>query len=255
MRSDYMNETIELLKNHRSVREFVPGKDVSEAQVEAMISAAMAAPNWINGQQVSVIEVRDSKKKSTLAKAAGNQRWIEEAPVFLVFCIDFYRAKLAAEKNGNEFQIVNDIEAVIVGSTDVGIALGSAVIAAESMGLGTVPIGGIRRNLQIFVELLDLPEYVFPVSGLVVGHPRNIPDQKPRLPLKATLQKEQYDAKIQREVIDQYDHTILTYTTERTNGQDSSNWSSKVAHFYDTGFEQYAKNSSPAVKHQGFQYK
>ncbi|MEH7484588.1 hypothetical protein V7157_26655 [Neobacillus drentensis] len=47
---------------------------------------------------MSVIEVREPERKAALAKAAGNQRWIKEAPVFLVFCMDFYRAKLAAEK-------------------------------------------------------------------------------------------------------------------------------------------------------------
>lgn len=250
-----MNETIKLLGNHRCVREFDPGKDVSEAQLEAMIKAAMAAPNWANGQQVSIIEVRDPQKKSKMAKAAGNQRWIEEAPVFLLFCMDFYRAKLAAEKNGTHFKIVEDIEAVMVGSTDVGIALANAVIAAESMGLGIVPIGGVRRNPQTFVELLNLPEYVFPITGLVVGVPRAIPDQKPRLPLKATYHKEQYDAQVQKESIDEYDAAISSYMTERTGGQDSSDWSSKIAHFYDNGFEEYAENSSPTVKKQGFHYK
>ncbi len=95
-----MNETIKVLKNHRSVREFDPEIDVSEVQTETIIEAALAAPNWINGQQVSVIEVREPERKAALAKAAGSQRWIEEAPVFLVFCMDFYRAKLAAEKMG-----------------------------------------------------------------------------------------------------------------------------------------------------------
>ncbi|MEH7085964.1 NADPH-dependent oxidoreductase [Neobacillus drentensis] len=250
-----MNETIQLLKNHRSVRDFDSEKGVSEAQIEVIIEAALAGPNWINGQQVTVIEVRESERKAALAKAAGNQRWIEEAPVFLVFCMDFYRAKLAAEKNGAEFNIVEDLEAIMVGSTDVGIALGSAVIAAESMGLGIVPIGGIRRNPQTFVELLNLPEYVFPISGLVVGYPKSIPTQKPRLPIMATLQKEQYDTKIQKEIIDQYDQTISSYMSERTIGEDSSDWSSKIAQFYDTGFDQYAKNSSPTVKNQKFRYK
>lgn len=250
-----MNETINLLTNHRSVREFDPGKDVSEAQVEAMMKAAMAAPNWANGQQVSMIEVRDPEKKAKLAKAAGNQRWIEEAPVFLVFCLDFYRAKLAAEKNGTQLQLVEDIEAVMVGSTDVGIALGNAVIAAESMGLGIVPIGGVRRNPQVYVDLLNLPEYVFPISGLVVGVPRAIPEQKPRLPLKATYQKEQYHAEVQRESIEEYDAIFSAYMSQRTDGQDSSNWSSKISHFYDKGFEEYKRNSSPTIKKQGFHYK
>ncbi|WHY69635.1 NADPH-dependent oxidoreductase [Neobacillus sp. SuZ13] len=250
-----MNETIQLLKNHRSVRDFNSEKEVSEAQIEVIIAAALAGPNWINGQQVTVIEVREPERKAALAKAAGNQRWIEEAPVFLVFCMDFYRAKLVAEKNGTEFNIIEDLEAVIVGSTDVGIALGSAVIAAESIGLGIVPIGGLRRNPQTFVELLNLPEYVFPISGLVVGYPKSVPAQKPRLPIKATLQKEKYDTKIQKDIIDQYDQTISSYMSERTNGEDSSNWSSKIAQFYDTGFDQYAKNSSPTVKNQKFRYK
>lgn len=250
-----MNETIKLLSNHRCVRDFDQGKDVSEAQVEAMIKEALAAPNWANGQQVSIIEVRDSEKKSELAKAAGNQSWIKEAPVFLVFCIDFYRAKLAAEKHGTRFQIVEDIEAVMVGSTDVGIALGNAVTAAQSMGLGIVPIGGVRRNPQAFVDLLKLPEYVFPISGLAVGHPKSIPEQKPRLPIQATFHKEQYDSEVQMESMEQYDAAISAYMYERTNGQDASNWSSKIARFYDTGFEEYRRNSSPTIKKQGFRYK
>jgi FMN reductase [NAD(P)H] len=118
-----MNDTIELLRNHRSVRDFDTEKEVSEDQIQVIIEAALAGPNWINGQQVSVIEVREPERKAALAKAAGNQRWIEEAPVFLVFCMDFYRAKLAAEKNGTEFKIVEDLEAIMIGSTDVGIAL------------------------------------------------------------------------------------------------------------------------------------
>jgi FMN reductase [NAD(P)H] len=250
-----MNETIKIIKNHRSVREFDPMKDVNDAQVKEIIEAAMAAPNWVNGQQVTIIEVRDIEKKTKFSEAAGNQRWVKEAPVFLLFCMDFYRAKLAAEKNGTDFQIVEDLEAVIVGSTDVGIALGSAVIAAESMGLGIVPIGGVRKNPKVFVDLLDLPEYVYPISGLVIGHPRTLPGQKPRLPLKATYQKEKYNAKVQMDMINQYDETISTYMSNRTSGQDSSDWSSKIAQFYDRGFEQYANNTSPTIKHQGFRYK
>ncbi|WP_042461441.1 NADPH-dependent oxidoreductase [Neobacillus dielmonensis] len=250
-----MNETIKTLRNHRSVRDFDSEREVNEDEIKTIIEAALAAPNWINGQQVSVIEVRDPERKAALAIAAGNQKWIEESTVFLVFCMDFFRAKLAAEKNGADFKIVDDIEAVIVGSTDVGIALGSAVAAAESMGLGTVPIGGIRRNSQTFVDVLNLPEYVFPISGLVVGHSKTIPGQKPRLPLNATLQKEHYDKKLQEEIIDQYDQTISSYMSERTDGQDTSNWSSKIAYFYDNGFDQYAKNSAPTLKKQGFHYK
>lgn len=249
-----MNDIINRLQDHRSVRKYDPEKDVSREQIKEIVTAAMAAPNWINGQQVTVIEIRDKAKKTKLASAAGNQGWIEEAPVFLVFCMDFYRAKLAAEKKGKQFQIVKDIEAVLIGSTDVGIALGTAVAAAESMGLGTVPIGGIRRNSQLVVDLLDLPEYVFPIAGLVVGYPKDIPGKKPRLPLQATFHQEKYEAEIQRKLIDDYDEVHSHYISERTGGREQADWSGKTAKFFDSGFEQYRKSSSKILKQQGFHY-
>lgn len=250
-----MNEVIKLLGNHRSIREYDTSRDINEEQIEIIMKSAMAAPNWTNGQQVSVIAVRDSEKKVELAKAAGNQKWVEEAPVFLVFCIDFYRAKLAADKNGKEFRIVEDIEAIIVGSTDVGIALGTAVAAAESMGIGIVPIGGIRKNPEAVIDLLKLPKFVYPIVGLAMGYPKTIPGQKPRLPLQATFHREQYGAEVQMGMIDQYDKTISTYMSERTNGEDSSDWSSKVAHFNESRFEPYAKVTGPTLKKQGFHFK
>ncbi|WP_404328996.1 NADPH-dependent oxidoreductase [Mesobacillus maritimus] len=250
-----MNETIRLLKNHRSIREFDPEKEVSVSQTKTIIETAMAAPNWINGQQVSVIEIRDNDRKSKLAKAAGKQKWIEEAPVFFVFCLDFYRAKLAADNKGKKFQVADNIEAIIVGSTDVGIALANATVAAESMGLGIVPIGGIRRNPDTYIDALQLPEYVFPISGLVVGHPRAIPEQKPRLPLEAVHHKEKYNREQQQSLMDEYDQTVSAYMAERTNGHDTSNWSSKIVHFYDNGFEAYQKAVAPALKRQGFRYR
>lgn len=45
----------------------------------------------------------------------------------------------------------------LVGINDVGIALGTAVVAAESFGLGTVAIGGVRRDPQVVIDLLELP--------------------------------------------------------------------------------------------------
>lgn len=103
---------------------------------------------------------------------AGGQPWIDQAPVFLLFCADFNRAKIALEEyNDTPLEITNGLESVLVGAVDVGIALGTATAAAESMGLGTVPIGAVRGKPDELIELLKLPKYVFPVSGLVIGHP------------------------------------------------------------------------------------
>ncbi len=84
---------------------------------------------------------------------------------------DFYKTGIAGEKNDKPQIIHESIEGTMVGTFDCGLAMGGAIVAAESMGLGIVPIGAIRKNPEEMIRLLDLPERTFPVVGLVVGYP------------------------------------------------------------------------------------
>jgi len=54
---------------------------------------------------------------------------------------------------------------------DALIAAQNAVIAAESFGLGSCYIGDIIEQHETHKELLNLPQYVFPICMLVFGYP------------------------------------------------------------------------------------
>lgn len=244
-----MNEVIRTLTQHRSIRSYT-SQEVTDEQLDHIFRAIQAAPNSINGQQVTVIVVKDKERKRKLSELVGNQVWVDQAPVFLVFCLDFYRAKLAAEINGEPLAITDSIESIIAGATDVGIALGNAIAAAESMGLGIVPIGGIRRNPDEVIKLLELPEYVFPVSGLVIGHPADPSAQKPRLPQEAVFHRETYN-RDQLHLIRSYDETMAEYMRQRTGGESDRNWSQTVSSFYN---KIYFPKVRPALDQQGFKY-
>lgn len=92
-----MNPVIECLLKHKSIRKF---KDtpVEKEKLDLIIKAAQAAPNWCNGQHVSIIAVKDKESKARLAKWSLNQSFINTCPIFLVFCADFYRTSLVFEK-------------------------------------------------------------------------------------------------------------------------------------------------------------
>ncbi|AHD06034.1 FMN reductase (NAD(P)H) [Paenibacillus larvae subsp. larvae] len=227
-----MNETLKTLNEHRSIRNYLD-KPVAPEQLDAIIQAVQAAPTSINGQQVTVISVQDSATKKKISELVGNQVWVDQAPVFLLFCADFNRAKIAAEKNGEELILTDSVESVLVGATDVGIALGTAIAAAESMGLGTVPIGGARRNPEELIKLLNIPPLVFPVCGLVLGHPADPSAKKPRLPKEAVYHEESYKQEHLRELIDQYDGTISDYMAKRTGGAETRTWSQTVSGMYN----------------------
>ncbi len=225
-----MNPVIETLMNHCSIRNY-QDKSLSNEIVETIVSASQAAPSSINGQHVSIIVVTDHQRKEKLAELCGNQPWINEAPAFFIFCSDFYRAKLAADKNRVDFKVINSLEATIIGSVDIGLTMQNAIICAESLKCGVVPIGGIRNNPSEVARLLELPEYVFPICGLCVGYPNQTTMLKPRLPLQSVLNRETYQ-KNQLAYIDKYDEEISNYMVQRTSGESKRNWSQTISNYY-----------------------
>ncbi|MBY0012470.1 NADPH-dependent oxidoreductase [Paenibacillus typhae] len=223
-----MNEVLNTLNNHRSFRKYAD-KPVEPEKLRMIVEAAQAAPSWVNGQQVTIIAVQNKERREKLSVLSGNQKHVAEAPVFLVFCMDFYRTRLAAGLEGQPFEAAGDTDALLVGAVDAGIALESAVAAAESMGLGIIPIGGIRRNTAEVIELLELPEYVFPVVGLCIGYPGEELPKKPRLPLEAVYHEERYNRELEGS-IRQYNAEFREYL--KSAGQTERDWSAVIAHFY-----------------------
>jgi len=241
-----MNKTIEIIKNHRSIRNYL-GKDVPDVMLQEILKAATSMPTSINGQQISIIVIKDKDKKATIAHLAGDQPWISQAPVFLVFVADFYKAYLAGEKNEEKEILHESIEGTMVGTFDAGLAMGAAIIAAESLGLGIVPIGAVRKNPDEMIKLLELPRYTYPLVGLVVGYPADASAQKPRLPYEAIVHIETYQKDGLIAAIDQYDDVMAKYYRER--GDKDSNWSKQVANAYK---QVYFPEVYPTTKKQGF---
>lgn len=247
-----MNETIQKLVGHTSIRRYLQ-KEVPQNMIDAILQAVQQAPSWINGQQLSIIRVTDADKRQQLQQLAGDQVYVGQAPEFWVFCLDFYRVSKALALEGKTFQAADNPDLIIVGASDVGISLGTAVAAAESLGLGTVAIGGVRRDPQAVIDVLELPAYVYPISGLCIGFPDEAPDVKPRLPRQAIVFENTYNTEVD-EMLEAYNETISAYMHKRTGGQAKTNWSSGVASFYSEPFyrgNSYA-NATPILKKQGF---
>ncbi len=242
-----MNKTIQTILNHRSIRSYnnIP---LSDQDLMTIIKCAQAGPNSINGQQFSVIVIKSPETRSKLASLCGDQEYIATAPVFLLFVADYFKANIAAKKNDKALKIVEDIESLLVSSVDIGIALGNAITAAESLGLGIVPIGGVRKNPDEIITLLNLPEFVFPIAGLCIGYTDDHSAQKPRMPIEAFMHLETYNSTLQN-TIDEYDEVMSDYMNERTQGKSKRNWSSSISGIYKSI---YYPKVTPVLSQQGF---
>lgn len=213
--------TIELLCHHRSIRAYTP-EPVSDEQIELILTAAQAVSSSNFLQCTSIIRVTDTELRSKLAVLAGNQPYVTQAPEFWVFCADLNRHKQLVPKVE-----LGKAEQLLVGCVDTAIMAQNAVVAAESLGLGCVYIGGIRGQIEQVTTLLNLPKYVLPLFGVCIGHPAQHPDIKPRLP-KAAMFFENHYQPIQKSLIDEYNTTMANYYQQRSSNQKVSGWSDTI---------------------------
>jgi FMN reductase (NADPH) len=222
-----MNSTINQLQQHRSIRKY-KSDPLTEEQLKAIIESAQSAPTSSNMQAYSVIAVTNPETKRELAKLAANQPYIEECPVFLVWCADLHRLQHATAAV-EEVQMPTSTEIFIIATVDAALAAQNATLAAESLGLGTVYIGGIRDNIRDISKLLRLPKFVYPVFGMCVGYPDQEPTHRPRLPVEAILHREHYSTDHYDASIEQYNQSLQTFMASRVGGNRDTNWSKEMA--------------------------
>ena len=119
-----MNELIKQLQNRRSVREFT-GEKIKEEDLQTMLATAQRAANSVNGQQTSLIVVRDKEKLAKIAELCGGQKHIAEADAFVFVLVDFYRGVYAANSVGKRNIGPKSADGVLVGAVDAGIVVNS----------------------------------------------------------------------------------------------------------------------------------
>lgn len=225
-----MNDTIKLLQNHVSIRNF-KDEELTEEQIKTIVKSAQMAATSSFMQAYSIIGVKNKDTKQKLAELAGNQAYVAKNGHFFVFCADFYRHKLGAElEQFNEPLATESTEKFLVGSIDASLAAQNAVIAAESMGLGTVYIGGIRSNIEKVSKLLKLPDHVIPIVGLAVGYSDQESSIKPRLPLENVYHVDQYEQNVEltKKQLQNYNQVISAYYSQRTNGIRNERWTEQM---------------------------
>ncbi|MWC28070.1 oxygen-insensitive NADPH nitroreductase [Paenibacillus sp. MMS18-CY102] len=246
-----MTETIQLLRAHRSIRKF---KDtpIPDEHLEEIALAAQAASTSSNIQAYSVVAVRNPERKMTLAELAGNQKHIEQSPLFLVWLADLNKVQTAIHLH-EDTELQQNTELFLLATVDATLAAQNAAIAAESLGYGTVYIGGIRNNPQAVSEILELPPLVYPVFGLSIGVPDQEPDLRPRLPLQAFLHEEVYQQEEVVAGIKKYDETMRAYYASRAGGESDTQWSLELIRRFNGG--KLREHLHPYLVSRGFDLK
>ncbi|KAI1747505.1 Nitroreductase [Xylaria castorea] len=233
------DSTLETLLRHRSIRHFLPEK-LPPGSLEVIVAAAQSAATSSNLQTWSVLALEDPEHKDKAAALCGDQDFIRQAPLFLIFCADLDRLTQVSAQHGLRGEGLEFTEMFLMASLDAGLAGQNATIAAEALGLGACYVGAARNKPQELAELLELPPRVIAVFGLAIGKPdpNKTTTVKPRLPQREVLHKETWRAgasedDTQKENLAEYDVTLASFNAgERREGVPA--WTQRSARRIET---------------------
>jgi nitroreductase len=248
-----LNNVIEQLLGHRSVRAY-SSEPLPHGTLEQLVAAAQSASTSSNLQFWSVIAVQDPARRERIAQLADNQRFIVQAPLFLIWLADLSRLSRLSQAQDLPVEALPFLEPFMVGLIDAALAAQNAVVAAESLGLGTVYVGAIRNQPEKVAAELGLPPMVMPVFGLCVGYPdaQRPASVKPRLPQSVVLHHEQYDAGAEAQHVAAYDAVLAEF--QEGQGMATAGWSAVVLkRLQTTGSLRGRDRMREALKALGFE--
>ena len=214
----YPNETIKILLERGSLRNFTDRKIPPEI-LETILEAGMRAPTGGNLQPYSIIKIENSATAARLAKMCGEQNFISDAPVNLLFCLDFHRLQRWAEIETAPFTATSSFRHFWIGFQDTIIAAQNICTAADALGLGSVYIGTVLECLRELREMFELPNGVFPVVLLSLGYPKAKPPVKKKLSAAVVVHDEKYheldDAELKSVFDNKYPALKVQITADR----------------------------------------
>jgi len=149
-------EFLEVVDKRFSCRSY-KDKDVKEEDLKVILENAIKAPNAGNIQDFRFLVVKNEDKRKEVAEAALDQRWMIQAPVFIVVCSDkrnldkFYKSK-------SEVYSIQDCSAVAQ----------NLILTATSLGLSTCWIGAFDEG-KVRISL-NIPAYAFPYMIITLGY-------------------------------------------------------------------------------------
>ena len=173
-----MNETLKVIHHRRSVRAY-SDRPLTREEKDQILAAAFRAPTAGNLMLYSIIEVEEQSIKDRLAVTCDDQPFISRAPYVLLFLADYQRwhdyfKRCGVAERAKALNIADrqpQVGDLMLACCDALIAAQTAVIAAESMGIGSCYIGDILEQYEVHRELFDLPQYTLPITMLCFGYP------------------------------------------------------------------------------------
>jgi nitroreductase len=175
-------DTITAIQNRRAVKHFDPEHELTEAEVEQLMSLASLSPTAFNIQNWRFVLVKDPELRAKIREVSWNQAQVTDASLLVILCADLNawqkqpeRYWRNAPKQAQDF-IVPAIGQYYEGRDQVqrdeamrscGIAAQTLMLSAKAMGYDSCPMDGF--DFDAVARLINLPEDHVVTMFVVIG--------------------------------------------------------------------------------------
>lgn len=246
MTKKYSNDTMRLLYERASCRSFKDMK-IPDVVLNEVIEAGLHGATGGNLQPYSIIKITQDETKKRLVNECHMQKIVENAPVNLLFCIDWRRIGRWAEACNAPFVATKSYRHFWIALQDTIITAQNICTAADAVGLGSVYIGTVESCFMELKSIFNIPEGVFPVVLLSLGYPTKYPAPVNKLGIEALVHEEAYIDlpidKIKEFHDEKYNHRKIPIT--------ESNLSQISEVATDVGGKEYAEDMLRKIQEEG----
>lgn len=197
-------EAVRHLRSRASCRTF-SDRPVDDGLLREILSAALHAASGGNLQPWSVIVERDREKAQKLCDLCGGQKFIADAPVNLIFLLDWHRYQIYAAQKDAPFACDHSYMHFLIGLEDVICAAQTVETACHLVGLGSCYVGSSNHCGAELAEMYSLPQLTYPVVILSIGWPRAQPPVAPKLDPSVVIFEGGYPALTPEQIFDAYE--------------------------------------------------
>lgn len=146
-------ETISVIMNRKSVREYRKERPIKDENMETLLKAAMAAPSGRDIRPWEFIVINNRETLDRLAKELPTAKMLAKAPAAIVVCGDSIKS--------------------FYWYLDCAAATQNILLTAEALGLGAVwtAVYPYEDRTATVVKHTELPAHILPLAIIPIGYP------------------------------------------------------------------------------------
>ena len=160
------------MRERASCRNFAD-KDIPGDLLDDIIDTGLCAASGGNLQPLSIIVIKDKDEREKLCEICGGQRFITQAPVNLLFILDWHKMEVFARNEKAPFTCDNSFMHFLIALEDVMCAAQMIDTGAELCGVTSCYVGTVNTSGARLIEMFNLPKRTYPVLLLSLGYAAN----------------------------------------------------------------------------------